>query len=141
MGEITMNTTYAATVTENGKKDWTDSLANILATTYAALHFVPILTSIAWILYFATGQNYNLMYVLAPIIFIGLVSALITHPIRIIWFAVKRIAYALWRPLLYVPIPLNLVASAVCGGLTATLCIGLIVFAPGALTLYYFLEE
>ena len=144
MEEITMTTatTPETTAADQKPKNWSDKLGDVLATAYIVMHFVPIATSICWLIYFISGQNDDLMYILAPIMLVGMVSALLTHPIRIIGFALKRVGMGFWTPLVSVPFfPANLVASALCGGIMATLCLGLILFAPAVLPLYFFFEE
>ena len=139
---MTTATTPEMTAADQKPKNWSDKPGDVLATAYIVMHFVPIATSICWLIYFISGQNDDLMYILAPIMLVGMVSALLTHPIRIIGFALKRVGMGFWTPLVSVPFfPANLVASALCGGIMATLCLGLILFAPAVLPLYFFFEE
>lgn len=134
--------TYETAAVVAEKKSWTDRLGDIWATTYVVLHFVPLLSTVAWIIYFIAGCNDDLLTYLAPVMALGSLCALLTHPIAILWSMIKRIAYAFWRPLVYVPvIPMNIAASALCGGIMATLCLGALLVVPGALTLYYFFSE
>ena len=112
---MTTATTPEMTAADQKPKNWSDKLGDVLATAYIVMHFVPIATSICWLIYFISGQNDDLMYILAPIMLVGMVS---------------------------VPFfPANLVASALCGGIMVTLCLGLILFAPAVLPLYFFFEE
>lgn len=138
-----MNATCeAATIPAEEKVSLRERLGNIAATAYVVMHFVPILTSVCWILYFCFGQNDTLLKYLAPVMLLGIVCTLVTHPIAIPWACLKRIGYAFWRPFVGIPlIPMNIAAAAVCGGLMMTLCLGAILFAPGALSLYYFFAK
>ena len=139
------NTTNAVTVeqaNEPKQMTWQDKLEDGLATAYVVMHFVPLVTSIGWLIYLIGGMQDSWLNVLAPFVLLGMVSAVLTHPIRILWSAIQRIARGFWVPLTSVPFfPANLVASALGGGIMATVSLGLLLFAPAAVTLYYFFEE
>ena len=63
---MTTATTPEMTAADQKPKNWSDKLGDVLATAYIAMHFVPIATSICWLIYFISGQNDDLMYILAP---------------------------------------------------------------------------
>ncbi len=139
-----MNTTYAAheTIIMENTSEKKTRLSDIFSNVYIILHFVPILTTIAWIIYFIFGQNDAMMSVLGPIILIGSASAVITHPIKILLLVLKKVGGAFLAPVIGFPIfPFNLMVAALCGGIAVTIFLAMMIFAPAILPLYYFFTD
>ena len=56
--------------------------SEIWAIVRCVCHFVPLITSIVWILYYAFDpSNFIVDYILAPIMIIGWIAALVARPI------------------------------------------------------------
>ena len=137
-----MQATNKIRKTERQQMSSEDRAAEFLSTTYIVLHFVPIIASICWIIYFACGQGDALAQVLSPILLVGYAGVVLTRPFKTIVWALKIVGRATFGTLCNVMFPVNLVAAVFAFLFSLLFVMGVVFFVPAALTLYFlFVDE
>lgn len=106
-------------------------------------HFLPLTSTIAWLLYWALEPSRMLFYsLIAPLLLLGWCAALIARPVQffkiVIGFTVAAGSFG-WGICPFFPL---CIVTAVMGlYLGLNLSVGAVVVAPAAITLYCFIKD
>ncbi len=137
-----MQATNKIRKTERQQLSGEDRVIEFFGNAYIVLHFVPIIASIVWIIYFACGQGEALAQWLSPILLIGYAGVVLTRPFKTIVWALKIVGRATFGTLCNCLFPFNLVAAAFVFFCALLFVMGVVFFIPAALTLYFlFFDE
>lgn len=120
-----------------------DKILDIWDTVQLCCYFIPIVTTIVWVL----SSNFNLPifledYILFPIMFVGWIAVFLTGPIRLLKLLLEvsfwsgKIGFAL------IPIfPICLISGLTCLIVCFCLLLYVFIYAPAAITLYCFFRD
>lgn len=105
-------------------------------------HFVPLLTTLAWGLYAIPDLPITVIdYFLVPLMILGWIAAIIARPLEIIKLVGRLAGKGFLVGLLIPIIPVNLFLAVIIGGAGLVAVAALLLFAPGALTIFCFVKE
>ena len=131
---INTNRTYAA---PRKKFDFAELLDNIAITCV----FLPLVTTLAWIIYAIPGLPIWIAdFVLAPMMIVGWVATLISCPLKLLKLLGKMVGKPFLLGLRFPIIPANFLIAMflLAGGLTVFA--GLLIFAPALVTIVNFFK-
>ena len=120
-----------------------EKLGEIWGMTRAICHFVPVICSLVWILYYTLNpSNFVADYILFPLVMIGWIAALIACPLQFIKVAFKLVVGGWtvgWTICPLIPMCFGTALAGAAIGLFAAIV--LVVFAPAAITIYNFFKD
>lgn len=120
-----------------------EKVAEAWAMIRDVCHFVPVICSLVWIIYYAFDpSNFVADYILFPLVMAGWVAALIACPLQFIKVAFKLVVGGWtigWTICPLIPMCFGTALAGAAVGLCAALM--LVVFAPAAITIYNFFKD
>ena len=120
-----------------------EKIAEAWGMIRAICHFVPLICSLVWILYYTLDpSNFVADYILFPLMAIGWISALIACPLQFIKVALKLVAGGWtvgWAICPLIPMCFGTALAGAAIGLFAGIL--LVTFAPAAITIYMFFKD
>lgn len=105
-------------------------------------HFIPLLTSIGWIIYYTLEpSNFVVNYILFPLMVIGWGAALIARFFDFISLVFGLIGTGLSFGFSIFIIPFNFLFALIGGTIGLSIAFVLVVYAPGAVTLFCLIRD
>ena len=120
-----------------------DTFCTIFAKIRLACHFLPILTSVAWLIHTVFDpSNFVSDYILVPLLFIGWISALLARPLKFIKVAFCLVTGGLSIGWTICPLfPMCIATAGIGLALGATAALFIVAYAPAAITIYCFIKD
>ena len=127
------NTTYTTKSKTDFASTW-ETISNVCA-------FLPLVTTLAWLLYGIPGMPIAVMdFGLVPMMFIGWIATLISCPLKVLKLIGKMVGKPFLAGLCIPILPVNLFLACLFGGAGACALAALLIFAPGIVTLTHFFK-
>lgn len=128
---------------ETTNKSTSTNLKNILSLIRTICHFLPLLTSLVWIIHSTLNpSNFIADYLLLPIALIGWGSALIARPLKFFTTALKLVIGGWTIGWAICPFFPMCILTALIGALVGFFAILVIlVYAPAVITILCFVKD
>ena len=119
-----------------------EKVAETWAMIRAICHFVPIVSSLGWLVAWAIPNDTLFTYVLMPLIAIGLLAAILAAPLQFLKTAFSLTIGGWTLGWTLCPFfPMCFTTAFIGAGLGLTAGLALAIFAPAAITIYNFLKD
>ena len=120
-----------------------EKIAEAWAMVRAVCHFVPVICSLVWILYYTLNpSNFVADYILFPLVMAGWIAALIACPLQFLKVAFKLMIGGWTIGWTICPLIPMCFATALFGAALGLMGgLALVVFAPAAITIYNFFKD
>lgn len=136
MNTTTINTNRSYTVPCK-KFDFAQLLDNIAI----ACVFLPLITSLAWLIYAIPGLPIWITdFILVPMMIVGWVATLISCPLKLLKLLGKMVGKPFLAGLRFPIVPANVVIALFLLSAGITAFIGLLIFAPALVTIINFFK-
>ena len=126
---------------ETTNKTFLQKLAEVWAIVYTACHFIPLISSLAWIIYYTMNpSNFVVNYILFPLMVIGWVAATIARFPAFLSLMGKCVGMGTSIGFIFI-FPFNLAFMLVGMAFGLALAGGIAIYAPAVVTIFCFVKD